>query len=82
MIRNVTESTFNNLMLDMPLTPAGYVDFGVETDGHYALLQQAVREGTVTIEDLDKALGNGSALTEIARKQGSNIVFRTPYDMM
>jgi hypothetical protein len=69
-------------MLDMPLSPSVTVDFGVDTVEHHRALQTAIRSG-LTIEDLDRALGNGKRLTEIAKRYGYNdVVFNTAYDEM
>jgi len=42
-IRVVTQSLVAHLMLNMPLTPAAVVDFGVDTENHYRALQTMVR---------------------------------------
>lgn len=66
-------------MLDCWPRPAAIVDFGLNSDEHYAALQQAVRQGA-TIQELDKALGDGPKLTALVREYGSDVCFKTAYD--
>lgn len=67
MVKPVTAAAYEALMLDMPLSPAATVDFGVTSTNHYAFLQRAVRGG-VTMEELDAVLGDGPAITALVRE--------------
>ncbi len=71
------------LMLDMSLTPAMYVDFGVDTADHHRALQTVVRKGA-TVEELDEALGNGEKLNALMKKYEprwlDRVAFKTAYD--
>lgn len=87
MVRPLTESVFSALMLDlMPEGPAAITDFGIETPDHFSALSLAVRQGEISLEDLDRALGNGPLLTKLVRAARSNphkaISFKTPWDEM
>ena len=71
MIRQTTTSLFQACALDMPVSPAGACDFGIDgwggTDPNavYAAYQSAIKGEKISIEQLDKALGDGPALTEL-----------------
>jgi hypothetical protein len=60
------------------------VDFGLKSQEHYEALYYPVREGEITAEQLDAALGKGDALTALARSARTNphkaITFRTDWD--
>lgn len=83
MARDLSERLYMNLMLDLPVdSPAMAADFGIRSPAHYSALQAAVREG-VSVTELDEALGNGPALTEIARRADEKApMFETPYDCL
>lgn len=83
MARELTKDLYDLLMLDMPLRMAMVVDFGIETNGHHACLQRAVRQGA-TIDELDDALGNGDKLNALVKKYEikTECVFKTPYDKL
>ncbi len=86
MVRPLTQQLFDSLLLDVwPEGPAAVTDFGIESKAHYQALYYAVRQGEISLEDLDKALGNGPLLTRLARQAPSNphksIEFHTPYDV-
>ena len=82
MLYPVARDAFESLMLDMPLSPAAVVDFGVDTVEHYAALQKAVRYGA-TVEQLSAALGDGPALTKLVQDHlPVEIQFHTSYDEM
>lgn len=81
-IRPVAQRTFDALILDMPVTPASQIDFGIDTVYHYAALQRAVRSGC-SMEELDKALGSGIRITALVNKYApefKNVKFHTSYD--
>jgi hypothetical protein len=78
-IRPVAAKVYDALMGDFWPPASGIVDFGIDSDEHYAALQDAVRKGA-TKQELDKALGDGPALTLLVSKYGSNVKFTTSYD--
>jgi hypothetical protein len=62
------------------------VDFGLNTQGHYAAMQDAVREG-LTAYELDRVLGNGRAITTLVAfathyHRPQAVQFSTSYDLM
>ena len=75
------------LMLDLPLTPATIVDFGVDTPDHYRALQAVVTTPEVDLVDLgkelDRALGKGEAISAIVKKYApeyGSVTFHTDWD--
>ena len=74
---------FDCLLRDVWPSPATIVDFGIDTDRHLGALQQLVRWG-FTSYDLDRVLGDGSAITQLVQcmpeQLYGEVVFRTPYD--
>lgn len=78
MLRPVTERVFKAMMMDVwPDSPAALVDFGLDTDAHYAALSRRVRSGAITAEQLDAACGNGPALTKLV---DGEVTFTTSHD--
>lgn len=79
-----------HLLLDLPLTPAQEDDFGVETSDHYramrAVLDADHEHGLGGLgEELDRAMGNGEALTRLVQKyapQYKSLRFETVWDHM
>ncbi len=81
-VRKFAIDLYYCLILDTWPSPAVSMDFGVLSQDHYGALQYAVRDHGVTPEDLDRALGNGAAITALIR-QGNpylGIRFTTPWD--
>lgn len=92
-VRSVTEKLYTSIMLDIfPNSPAVLCDFGLDGWGGsniqmcYEALYYPIRNGEITIEELDAALGNGPALSELVNKCPHNphkgIHFHTAYDTM
>jgi hypothetical protein len=56
--------------------------FGIESDDHYEALVHAVASDDVTLNELDRALGSGVALTALIRSGNPyhGIEFRTMWD--
>jgi hypothetical protein len=81
-IRPVTENVFWSLILDVWPNPAGIQDFGLRSDRHYAALQYAVQSDGVTPEELDRALGDGEAITALIRPGNPycGVTFQTAWD--
>lgn len=72
-------------MLDqMPAVPAVLFDFGFDQDANFTALyrayHKAVREGLVTPQEFDDAVGNGPKLTAIAQRADKSVTVTTPYD--
>ena len=70
-MKPVTANLIEAIMLDMMPRQAAMWDFGITSQGHYAALHFVVRQGHVTPEALDVALGNGKELTSIRRTQAT-----------
>jgi hypothetical protein len=100
-VRLMTQRLMANLMFDLPLTPAQRDDFGVETDDHYRALKavlfndkedsEEATEAEIQLElekrlvELDRACGNGPALTALVKKYApefAGITFKTFYDVL
>ena len=85
-IRPVTRNLVESIMLDAWPNHTAIVDFGIDSQKHYEAIYYLVREGEVTPEMLDAVLGNGPALTAMARYSPSNphkeIAFETSWDML
>lgn len=84
-VRPLTRHLIECCELDAWPSEATSMDFGLDSSSHLGAIQYAVREGLVTAEELDAAMGNGDRLTEIARR-GENpyrfVEFRTVWDDM
>ena len=72
-----------NLLHDAWPSPATVVDYGIDSDRHLGALQYAVCAG-VTVYDLDRVMGDGSAITRLVRsvpgQPCADVEFRTAYD--
>ena len=60
------------------LSPAVYVDFGLDTDIHKSLFQLAVQTSKATAKNIDRILGNGKAITKFVRKWNKMVRVRHP----
>jgi hypothetical protein len=84
-IRPTTQNLVEAIWLDVWPRNAAIVDFGLKSQQHYEALYYAVREGEITPEQLDAALGKGEKLTALARSAPSNphrsITFGTDWDI-
>lgn len=83
-IREVTRNVFMSIVFDIWPNRAGIVDFGLDTQRHYAALHYAVREDGVSLEQLESALGNGPALTALVGPNNPyrGVTFKTTWDEM
>jgi hypothetical protein len=81
-VRDLTRDVYQALVLDVWPSPAGIVDFGLNTQDHYAALQWAVREGDVTPKQLDAALGKGVQLQALITETNPyrGVRFRSTWD--
>jgi hypothetical protein len=84
-VRPLTQQVIDCAYFDVWPGNAAVVDFGIDSDRHLGALQFAIREGLVTPQELDAAVGNGEKLTEIAPR-GDNpyrdVTFKTSWDEM
>lgn len=85
-LRPLTTQPVESILLDAWPGHAAVVDFGLDSQQHYEALYYPVRSGEITPEQLEKALGDGPALTRLANDAPSNphrgIVFRTSWDVL
>jgi hypothetical protein len=84
-LRPVTISLVESITLDLyPTHPAVLTDFGISSQKHYEAIYYPVREGEITPQQLEGALGCGPRLTELVNAAPSNphkgIEFRTAWD--
>lgn len=80
-VRELTRQVYTALIMDAWPSPAGAMDFGLETEKHYAALQWAVREGGVTPKELDAALGDGKKIQALVSESNPyrGIAFETAW---
>lgn len=64
-VRTVTMQLVEHLMLDLPLTPEEIVNFGVDTETHYRVLQAIVQDACRNGEDVDDDESSGFILLEM-----------------
>ena len=86
MIRPVAQRMFDYSFGMTVISPACIVDFGLDTEEHLLSLTTVVVNREVTVDQLDAALGDGPAITELVNGCKSNpfdgIIFKTAYDMI
>jgi hypothetical protein len=84
--RPTTRHLVSSILLDAWPNHAAAVDFGIDTQKHYEALYFPIREGEITPETLDAALGDGPKLTALAREAASNphkdVEFHTSWDLI
>ena len=81
-VRQVTKDAYDSIMLDVWPHAAAIVDFGLDSDVHFAALQAAIRKGA-TAAELDDALGDGGLITALVRRYVPDAPhFRTSYDLI
>jgi hypothetical protein len=83
-VRDTTRNLVESIWLDVWPRSGAIVDFGLKSQEHYEALNYPIREGEISPQALDVALGKGEKLTELARSARSNphkeITFRTDWD--
>ncbi len=83
-VRDTTRNLVEAILLDAWPRRGAIVDFGLKSLEHYEALYYPVREGEITPEQLDAALGKGEKLTALVRSARSNphrdIEFDTDWD--
>lgn len=82
--RPLTKQLVEAIAFDVWPGNAAAMDFGLNSQEHYEALYYPVRNGEITAEQLERALGSGPRLTELANAAPSNphkgIVFWTAWD--
>jgi hypothetical protein len=81
-IREVSRTAYDAILADEWPTPAGIVDFGIDSPDHLGALQYEFRTGRVSLQELDDALGWGPALTRLIREDNPyhGVTFKTRWD--
>ena len=82
-MRMTTESLIEALLLDTWPTPGACCDFGLDgpdASAKLGALQNGFRAEEFSAQELDEALGNGPALTELVKRIGCPLVFKTALD--
>jgi hypothetical protein len=82
--REVTRNAYNAILADEWPSPAGVVDFGIESPDHLGALQYEFRTGRVTLEQFDDAIGWGPALNKLigADNPYRGVTFKTKWDSL
>jgi hypothetical protein len=85
-LRDTTRNLIEAIWADEWPRNGAIVDFGLRSQAHYEAIYYGVRDGQITPEQIDAALGRGEALTTLARSARSNphrqIAFRTDWDIL
>jgi len=85
-VRQTTSDLIHSVLLDAWPRPGAIVDFGLDGQQHYEALYYPIRAHEILPAQLDAALGNGEALTALARTAPSNphkdVEFSTSWDAM
>jgi hypothetical protein len=83
-IRDTTRNLVETIWADEWPRDGAVVDFGIKSQAHDEALYYGLRDGQITPEQLDAAMGNGRALTELVNAAPHNahkdIAFRTDWD--
>ena len=84
--RPTTRHLVSSILHDAWPNHAAAVDFGIDSQKHYEALYFPIREGEITPETLDAALGDGQKLTALVREAASNphkdVEFHTSWDLI
>lgn len=84
--RPTTRHLVTSILFDAWPNDAAAIDFGIDSQKHYEALYFPVRQGEITPETLDAALGNGQKLTALVREAASNphkdVEFHTSWDLI
>jgi hypothetical protein len=83
-IRDTTRNLVESVMLDVWPRNAAIVDFGIRSQEHYEALYYPLRNGDITPEQVDAAMGNGQKLSGLVNAAPHNphkgIEFHTDWD--
>jgi hypothetical protein len=84
--RPTTRHLVSSILFDAWPNHTAAVDFGIDSQKHYEALYFPIREGEITPETLDAALGDGQKLTALVREAASNphkdVEFHTSRDLI
>ncbi|MCI0719449.1 MAG: hypothetical protein L0338_10855 [Acidobacteria bacterium] len=84
--RPTTRHLISSILFDAWPNHAAAVDFGIDSQKHYEALYFPIREGEITPDTLDAALGDGQKLTALVREATSNphkdVEFHTSWDLI
>jgi len=73
MVRPVAKTTYTAIVLDMwPDSPAAIADFFLTDQRRYEALWYPIRAGEITVEQLDRVLGDAAAITKLVNASPSN----------
>ena len=83
-IRPVSKNAYDAILMDSWPSPAGVLDFGIDSPEHLGALQHEFRTGRVTLEQFDDALGWGPALNKLIGEDNPyrDVTFKTKWDSM
>lgn len=85
-IRPATRSLIDAVKMDAWPSNATITDFGIDSQQHYEALYHPIREGEISPDVLDDAMGHGQRLTMLVREAPSNphkeVEFYTAWDGM
>jgi hypothetical protein len=83
-IRPVSRNAYDAILFDEWPSPAGVIDFGIDSSEHLGALQYEFRNGRVTLEQFDDALGWGPALDKLIGKDNPyrDVTFKTKWDAL
>ena len=83
-VRQTTSNLIHSMLMDEWPRAGAIVDFGLDGQQHYEALYYPIRAHEILPAQLDAALGNGEALTALARTAPSNphkdVEFSTSWD--
>jgi hypothetical protein len=81
-VREVAGNAYTAILLDAWPSPAGVMDFGIDSSEHFEALKYEIRNGRISPEQLDDALGWGPALTKLIRTDNPyhGVTFKTKWD--
>ena len=81
---STSKGLFDAIMMDIMPRASVTVDFGIDSKKHYEALYYPIRSGEIDLQDLERVVGDGPAITDLVRKSKGNphrnITFTTSYD--
>jgi hypothetical protein len=83
-IRPVSQNAYDAILMDSWPSPAGVLDFGIDSPEHLGALQYEFRTGRVTLDQFDDALGWGPALNKLIGEDNPyrDVTFKTKWDAL
>jgi hypothetical protein len=81
-VREVTRNAYDTILANDWPSPAGVMDFGIDSTEHLGALGYEFWTGRVSLEQFDDALGWGPALTKLIKVGNPyyGVVFKTVWD--